>query len=310
LIHLHNLHGYWINSRDILVGIAELGIPIVWTLHDYWPITGHCAYFEQVGCVKWRVGCQDCPQIRRYPKSFMDRSEKNYFEKRSVYNELSNLHIVAVSKHSEKLIGNSILAQFPLTTIYNSIDTKIFRPVAPAMKFEGQTVIGCVAKVWDERKGLDDILKVRDVLGESFVLLVVGLAKNQIRYLPPGIIGIPPTNSAEELAALYSSMDVFFNPSSEETFGLTTLEAMACGVPAVIYDVSASREIQPKFMDRGIVELRHYGDVVAAIEEITNVVTPALKESLVRYVAEKFSRDTFLSDYYALYSRLIKARQN
>lgn len=307
LLHLHNLHGYWINYRNLLVGFAELGIPIVWTLHDYWPITGHCVYFEQAGCEKWRVACRECPQIRRYPKSYMDRSEKNFSEKRSVYDELNNLHIVAVSNHSEKLVANSILAHFPVTTIYNSIDTSIFRPVAPAMKFEGKSVVGCVAKIWDERKGLDDILKVRGLLSESFILLVVGLTKNQIRRLPPGIVGVSPILVPEELAALYASMDVFFNPSSEETFGMTTVEAMACGIPVVLYDVSASREIQPAFMNRAIVGRHSYSDAAEAIEEIANEVTPALKDSLIRYVAEKFSRGAFLDAYYGLYLGLLRA---
>ena len=307
LVHIHNLHGYWINQRKILVGLAELDIPTVWTQHDYWPITGHCAYFEKVGCEKWRVGCRDCPQIRRYPKSYMDGSAKNFSEKQSIYDELNNLHIVAVSEHSKKLLGKSILARFPVTTIYNSIDTSTFKPVAPAMKFEGKSVVGCVAKIWDERKGLDDILKVRDLLSDSFILLVVGLTKNQIRRLPPGIVGVSPVLVPEELVALYASMDVFFNPSSEETFGMTTVEAMACGIPVVLYDVSAGREIQPGFMNRGIVGRHSYSDAAEAIGEIANEVTPALKDSLIRYVAEKFSRDTFLNAYYELYSRSLKA---
>lgn len=307
LVHIHNLHGYWINQRKILVGLAELDIPTVWTQHDYWPITGHCAYFEKVGCEKWRVACRDCPQIRRYPKSYMDGSAKNFSDKQSIYDELNNLHIVAVSEHSKKLLGKSILARFPVTRIYNSIDTSTFKPVAPAMKFDRKIVVGCVARKWDERKGLGDILKVRDLLSDSFILLVVGLTKNQIWRLPPGIVGVSPILVPEELAALYASMDVFFNPSSEETFGMTTVEAMACGIPVVLYDVSASREIQPEFMNRGIVGRHSYSDAAEAIEEVAKEVTPALKDSLIRYVAEKFSRGAFLDAYYGLYLGLLRA---
>ena len=304
LVHIHNLHGYWINQKNILIGLAKLDIPIVWTLHDYWPITGHCAYFEESGCEKWRVHCEDCPQIGRYPKSYTDNSAKNFLEKRSIYDELDNLHIVTVSEHSRKLVEESILRRFPVTTIYNSVDTSIFRPAAPAMQLGGKIVVGSVAKVWDERKGLADIQKVRSRLSDSYVFLVVGLTKNQIRRLPPGVVGIPTVSVPEDLAALYSSMDVFFNPSAEETFGLTSIEAMACGVPAVLYDVSASREIQPDFMHRGIAQRHHYGDTAEIIVEIANSVTPELKESLVRYVSQKFSRDAFLSAYYGLYSRI------
>jgi glycosyltransferase involved in cell wall biosynthesis len=287
-----------------LIGLAELNIPIVWTLHDYWPITGHCAYFEESGCEKWRANCEDCPQIRRYPKAYIDNSAKNFFEKQSIYDELDNLHIVTVSEHSRKLVEESILKRFPVTTIYNSVDTSIFRPAAPAMQFGGKIVVGSVAKVWDERKGLADILKVRSRLSDSYVFLVIGLTKNQIRRLPPGVVGIPTVSVPENLAALYSSMDVFFNPSAEETFGLTSIEAMACGVPAVLYDVSASTEIQPDFMRQGIAERHHFSDTAEIIGEIANSVTPELTESLIRYVSKKFSRDAFLRAYYGLYSSI------
>ncbi len=125
-----------------------------------------------------------------------------------------------------------------------------------------------------------------------------------MRRLPPGVVGIPSISVPADLAALYSSMDVFFNPSAEETFGLTSIEAMACGIPAVLYDVSASTEIQPDFMHRGIAQRHHYGDTAEIIVEIANSVTPELTESLVRYVSQKFSRDAFLSAYYGLYSRI------
>jgi putative colanic acid biosynthesis glycosyltransferase len=212
-----------------------------------------------------------------------------------------------VSEHSRTLVEESILGRFPVTTIYNSIDTSIFRPVAPAMQFSGKIVVGCVAKIWDERKGLADILKVRSLLNDSYVFLVIGLTKNQIRRMPPGVVGIPSISAPADLAALYSSMDVFFNPSSEETFGLTSIEAMACGIPAVLYDVSASREIQPDFMHRGIAERHHYGDTAEIISEIANSVTPELTESIVRYVSKNFSRDAFLSADYGLYSRIALA---
>jgi glycosyltransferase involved in cell wall biosynthesis len=305
LVHIHNLHGYWINHRQILVGLAQLNIPTVWTLHDYWPITGHCAYFENVGCKKWQVGCRDCPQIRHYPKSYMDGSDRNFSEKKSVYDELSNLHIVAVSEHSRKIIGKSILASFPVTTIYNSIDTSVFWPATAALQFPGKTVVGCVAKKWDERKGLDDVIKLRKLLNESFIVLVVGLTGQQIRQLPPGIVGAPPTMSLEKLRALYSSMDVFFNPSREETFGMTTIEAMACGVPVVLYNVSANCEIQPEFMGIGIVENRNVGQAARAIMTIVTDADRLLRESLVQYVAEKYSLDTFLSAHYQLSSSLL-----
>jgi glycosyltransferase involved in cell wall biosynthesis len=308
LVHVHNLHGYWINQRKLLFGLSELNIPVVWTLHDYWPITGHCAYFEKVNCDKWSTGCENCPQTRDYPKSYTDRSIQNFARKKAIYDVLGNVHVVTVSNHSKKIIGNSILSGFPATTIYNSVDTSIFKPTDMATSFPGKAVVGCAARYWDERKGLDDVIELRKLLDESFILLVIGLNKKQIRDLPPGIVGLPPSVSQEEMAALYSSMDIFFNSSREETFGMTTVEAMACGVPVVLYDVSANREIQPEFMRSNMVENRNLSEVADVIMALAAEADGSLKESLIHYVAEKFSRTSFLRSYYGLYHKLLGHR--
>jgi glycosyltransferase involved in cell wall biosynthesis len=295
------------NQGVLLRGLVELGIPIVWTLHDYWPVTGHCAFFEKVDCEKWHFGCGDCPQIRDYPRSYSDRSSRNYRCKRSLYGQLNRLHIVAVSQHSQHLIEKSILSKFPITTIYNAVETRVFRPVEAAFESSGSKVVGCVARHWDERKGLSDILKLRELLDESFSILVVGLKPEQLRDLPSGIVGMPATMSPEELAGLYSSMDVFFNPSREETFGLTTVEAMACGVPVVLYDVSATREIQPEITRSGIVEPM---DIHAAARQIIDLVerkNSDLKAALIEHVESRFSVSSFLSKHYALYKQMIVA---
>ena len=96
-----------------------------------------------------------------------------------------------MSEHSRKLVEESILKRFLVTTIHNSVDTSIFRPVAPAMQFSGKIVVGSVAKIWDECKGLADILRVRIRLSDSYVFLVIRLTNNQMRRLPPGVMGIP-----------------------------------------------------------------------------------------------------------------------
>jgi glycosyltransferase involved in cell wall biosynthesis len=307
LVHIHNLHGYWMNQGVLLRGLVDLGIPIVWTLHDYWPVTGHCVFFEKADCEKWRFGCGDCPQIRDYPQSYSDRSSRNYRCKQSLYGQLDRLHIVAVSRHAQHLIQKSILSKFPITAIYNAVETRVFRPVDASFRSPGSKVVGCVARHWDERKGLSDILKLRELLDESFSILVVGLKPAQIRELPSGIVGMPATMSPEELAGLYSSMDVFFNPSREETFGLTTVEAMACGVPVVLYDVSATREIQPEITRNGIVEPKDVRAAARQIRDLAERKTPNLKAALIKHVESSFSVNSFLSKHYALYEQMVVA---
>src|SRR5690606_37214362 len=77
IIHLHNIHGYYINYKVLFQYIKAERIPVVWTFHDCWPFTGHCVYFDLVGCEKWKTHCEKCPLTRSYPRSFVDRSFKN-----------------------------------------------------------------------------------------------------------------------------------------------------------------------------------------------------------------------------------------
>jgi glycosyltransferase involved in cell wall biosynthesis len=307
LVHIHNLHGYWMNQKRLLAGLSELRIPVVWTLHDYWPITGHCAYFEAAHCERWRSGCGDCPQTRDYPRSYSDRSIQNYSEKKSLYSDQENLNLVTVSDHSRRLINQSILSRFPVTTIYNAVDTHLFRPVPAAVEQQGSTIVGCAARHWDRRKGLEDVIALRGLLDSTFGIMVVGLTRKQIQNLPSGILGIPATASQEEMAAMYSSMDVFFNPSREETFGLTTIEAMACGVPVVLYDVSANREVQPDIAECGIVDSGDYESAAKAIRALAKRRDGELEAELIKHVSTRFSRETFARRYYELYQEVISS---
>lgn len=77
LIHLHNIHGYYLNYSTLFNYLSIANIPIVWTLHDCWSFTGHCTYFDYIGCKKWEIQCHNCPQIKSYPESlFIDRSKR------------------------------------------------------------------------------------------------------------------------------------------------------------------------------------------------------------------------------------------
>jgi len=79
IIHLHNIHGYYIHIDILFNYIKKNEKKIVWTLHDCWSFTGHCAHFDYVGCEKWKNGCYDCPEKKSYPASILiDNSKYNY----------------------------------------------------------------------------------------------------------------------------------------------------------------------------------------------------------------------------------------
>ena len=251
LIHLHNIHGYYLNYIALFDFLKELSTPVVWTLHDCWAFTGHCAYFSHVACEKWKTSCFKCPLKKTYPASmFVDGSKRNFRIKKSSFKGVGNLTIVTVSQWLQKLVTQSFLGDYPVQTIYNGINTDVFRPLekrvceATLTKYQiKQKFVLGVSNIWTERKRLKDFIELRRILDPRITIVLVGLNQSQIKKLPDNIIGIMRTDDQEELAQLYSSAELFVNCSVLETFGLVTAEALSCGTPVVVYNTTASPEL-------------------------------------------------------------------
>ena len=99
LIHLHNLHGYYLDIRTLFAFLKEYDRPVVWTLHDCWTYTGHCSHYTNVGCYRWKSQCEHCPQKKEYPASMLlDNSYQNYRIKKELFTSVRNMHLVTPSK--------------------------------------------------------------------------------------------------------------------------------------------------------------------------------------------------------------------
>lgn len=248
VIHLHNLHGYYLNVVVLFEYLAIADIPIVWTFHDCWPITGHCAYFDYINCTKWISGCFDCPQKTKYPASFSyDRSKKNQQFKKELFTSINSVTIVSVSKWLNSIINHSFLNQFPRQIINNGIDTTLFthtddQNLRNKYNIQDKFIILGVANKWELRKGLSDFKKLSNLLDNNCVIILVGLSSIQTKNLRSNIICIPRIDHIHDLANLYSVADVFVNTSVEESFGLTTVEALSCGTPVIVYNATACPE--------------------------------------------------------------------
>ena len=247
VIWLHNIHGYYIHMGELFAYLRRCGKQILWTLHDCWSFTGHCAYFDYAGCDKWKTQCGSCPQKREYPKSLLlDRSAGNYRKKKALFTGIPNLTLITPSHWLAGLVKESYLGDYPVEVAYNTIDPKIFRPVAGDFRqthgLEGKRLVLGVASVWDRRKGLEDFLRLAEELDDSYRIVLVGLTREQVKALPPGILGLTRTDSPEQLARIYSCADVLVNPTYEDNYPTVNLEARACGTPVVCYDTGGSRE--------------------------------------------------------------------
>lgn len=250
VIHLHNLHGSYLHLPALFSYLKRSQAKIVLTLHDCWLFTGKCPHFTEAGCYKWKEACGHCPQLSIYPRSKVDTTAKCLADKKKWFRGFGDrLQIVAVSNWLRDTAKQSFLGEYPIRTVYNGVNTEAFHPVdshAAEEKYgigKEKFVILGVASVWDDRKGLKQFVDLSQKLTDSDVIVLVGLNDGQIEALPPNIIGIRRTENQAELAQLYSRADVFVNPSKEETFGLVTAEAIACGTPAVVYRSTACAEV-------------------------------------------------------------------
>lgn len=253
LLWLHNIHGYYINYPLLFRWIkSRPDMEVRWTLHDCWAFTGHCSYFSMIGCEKWQTGCRDCPKKRDYPASMLfDRSAGNYADKKAAFCGVKKMTLITPSEWLAGLVRKSFLKDYPVEVHYNTVDTSVFKNTPSDFReknglVEKKILLG-VANVWEERKGLQDFLRLREMLDDSYVIVLVGLSQKQMQEMPQGVIGVSRTNNAEELAGLYSTADLFINPSYEETFGLTAVEAQSCGTPAVVYKNTACEEVALKY---------------------------------------------------------------
>lgn len=247
IIHLHNIHGYYLDIRVLFDYLKKCGNPIVWTLHDCWAFTGHCAHFTAVGCEKWKTGCNSCPSKKEYPQSLvLDNSEKNYNEKKELFTGLQNVTLVTPSKWLSDLVKESFLKEYTVKVINNGVNTDIFKPTESDFRkrygIENKKIFLGVASVWQENKGLGDFIKLSKELPEDCKIVLVGLTETQMSMLPKEIIGLKRTENAKQLAEIYTAADVFLNPTYEDTYPTTNLEAICCGTPVVTYNTGGSPE--------------------------------------------------------------------
>lgn len=303
VIHLHNLHGYYLDTETLFAYLAASRKPVVWTLHDCHAFTGHCAYFSAVGCDRWQFGCGNCPQKGAYPQSLlMDQSKRNLAQKKRLYDAVENLTLVTPSRWLANLLPRSILADRPVQVLPNGIDLDTFCPTESDLRARfglgGAPVVLGAAGVWDRRKGLDTFVRLRALLPSDVRMVLIGLTERQIRSLPTGILGLQRTADVHEMAAWYTASDVFCNPSEEDNFPTTHLEALACGTPVVTTDVCGCAEA----LDAECGIAVKLGDDAATAGALMKAMS--FSAASCRRQAAAYGRDVRLNRYIELYRAL------
>lgn len=273
LVWLHNLHGYYINVEYLFNWIkSRPSMQIKWTLHDCWAFTGHCCHFEYANCYQWTSICRKCDKMQKrwYPASiYFNNCYKNFLNKKILFQNINNVEIITPSYWLERMVRKSFLKDYCIKTINNSIDKDIFRMVESSFykgfNIEKKFKILGVSGVWNQRKGLDDFIKLRDKLDDSYSIILVGLNKRKKECISKGIIVIDKIENQKILADIYSASDCFLNLTYEDTYPTVNLEAQSCGIACLTYDSGGSAESVEKC---NVIEKGNINSLVTKIEKL------------------------------------------
>jgi putative colanic acid biosynthesis glycosyltransferase len=315
IIHLHQLHGYYLNIPLLFEFLKELNKPVIWTLHDCWAFTGHCSYFTLVGCNKWKTECNNCPQSKKYPKSlFFDKSKSEFYKKDKLFNDINNLTFVGVSDWVANLAKSSFLSKNKITSIANCIDLNLFNPKENTLNVitkygldKNKKFLIASGTTWIKSKGLDDYILLSEMLYSDYQLILVGINESISKNISSKIKCIKRTESQLELAELYSASDILLCLSYQESFGLTPIEAMACGTPSVVYNNTALNEIVSD--KTGIkVETGDLNAVVEAINHISKNGKQFYSQNCIQRANDMYDMNKNYLNYVDLYHELLKSK--
>ena len=305
IIHLHNLHNCYINLPMLFNYIKKHNIPVVWTLHDCWAFTGHCPYFTMVKCDKWKTGCYHCPQYRQYPASYVDRTKTMWKLKKKWFTGVQNMTIVTPSQWLADLVKKSFLDEYIVKVIHNGIDLSVFKPTENDFRekhgLQNKKIILGVAFGWGKRKGLDVFIELSKRLDAQYQIILVGTDDRVDKLLPSNIISIHRTQNQQELAEIYTTADLFINPTREENYPTVNMESIACGTPVLTFRTGGS----PEILDDTCGSVIDCDDIDAMEREIIRICEqmPYSQEACLNK-AKEFDKNEKFKEYIALYDAL------
>ena len=303
IIHLHNIHGWYLNFPMLFEHLKRTKISVVWTFHDCWPFTGGCAHFTYCDCEKWKASCGGCTNLGCYPiESKIDRTKEMLALKARCFLGVENLTIVTPSHWLAGLVKESFLKEYPVKVIHNGIDLSVFRPTESDFRkrygLEGKKLVLGVAFGWGVRKGLDVFVSLAGRLPDTYKIILVGTDPHLDTQLPEAILSIHRTQNQTELAEIYTAADVFVNPTREENYPTVNMEALACGTPVLTFRTGGS----PEILDSTCGAVVDCGDIDALTKEILRICeeSPYTAEACTKK-AREFDQNERFKEYIALY---------
>ena len=296
IIHLHNLHGYYLNVEMLFKFLKDYKKPVVWTLHDCWSITGYCPHFDMIDCNKYKNKCHNCPYDFSYPFSlFKQNVEKDYEKKKELFNSIDNLTIVTPSKWLKEKVGESFIKNANTVVINNGIVLKD----NDYKKNDKFTVIA-VSSYWTKEKGKEELKEIIPLINDDIEIVIVGDLKDNDQVFNRCKL-IKRTTNYDELLNEYGKAHVLINPTLQEVFGLVNVEAQSCGTPVITYKTGGSVETINE--DSGvIVEKGNYKELASAINRLKN--NYRFNKEKVIANSKKYNKEIMLNNYSELYKKI------
>lgn len=314
VIHIHNIHGYFLNYRLLFDYLAKADIPVIWTVHDCWLYTGHCYHYSFIGCNKWKKGCYDCPQRAEFPASLLrDRSAKNYADKKTAFTSVpkNRLVIVPVSDWIKGEMQQSFFKDYSFRVIHNGINIDTFNVCGTQETKEryaltGKHVFLGVASIWSREKGLNDFIELAGLLRKDEIIVLVGIKPHERKLLPENVVAIDRTENVHQLAELYSVADAFVNPTWQDNYPTVNLEAISCGTPVVTYRTGGSVEsVTPA--TGYIVPQGDVRALLAALRDVEQKGKAHFTKACRDYAVAHFRKEDRYADYLSLYAEVTKS---
>lgn len=306
VVHLRNLHANYVNLKKLLKYLAKNDIATVITLHDCWFFTGKCTHYTAEGCYKWQTGCNNCSKLKSdIPSLYFDRTNKLYNEKKNGFLSIPRLAVVGVSDWITNEAKKSFLKDAKIVKrIYNWIDLDVFYPRAVEKVGDKFTIL-CIGAGWREKSSkLKDLIKLACLLPKDMEIWLAGSVSEGLE-LPSNVKKLGYISSTDELAKLYSKVDVYVHLSKEDTFGKVIAEALACGTPSIVYNSTAC----PEVIGNGcgyVLESGHVENIVDKLNEIKNNKKESYSKNCVEFTKQNFEKKKLINENIEVYNELLK----
>lgn len=304
VVHIHELHAYFINVVQLLSFLKKQNIKVVHTLHCSFSYTGKCGY--HFDCQKWKTGCGKCPRIKEYVSTLcFDHTKHMLLKKKRAFGGFKDMTIVCPSKWLANSVKESFLNNYRIETIPNGINTDVFHyndaeklRKKLSISDDKKVVLAVAPHIMSPIKGGASVMKLaKMMIEENVTFIMVGADDCSIEH-PSNVILLGKTNDQNELAEYYSMADVFTICSEKENFPTTCLEAQCCGTPICGFDVGGTKETSV-FDFNAFVK---FGDLDSLRKAILAVImNNADKETNSRRAISVFSSKTMFDNYYRCY---------